>query len=89
MRFDISIEIKLADVMEKTVMARKDGRQCLIREQIGWIDIGKPYPQEVRIPVENGKEPYAPGKYTVDPACLYIDRYGKLALGRLRLLAAK
>lgn len=89
MKLDVPIEIKNAGVTEKTVTARKDGRQYLIREQVGWIDIGKPYPQEVRIPVENGKDPYAPGKYTVDPACLYLDRYSKLTLGRLRLLPAK
>jgi hypothetical protein len=89
MNIEISVEIKLAGVIEKAVRGKSDGREYLIREQVGYVDTGKPYPQEVRIPVETGREPYAVGKYMVDPACVYVDRYGKLSLGRLKLIAAK
>ncbi len=89
MKLEIAVEIKHAEVIEKAVRGRTDGREYLIREQLGYVDTGKPYPQEVRIPVENGREPYGPGKYTVDPSCLYVDRYGKLSLGRLKLVIAK
>ncbi len=89
MKLDIPIEVKLAGVIEKAVRGRADGREYLIREQVGYVDLGKPYPQEVRIPVETGREPYAVGKYVVEPSCLYVDRYGKLSLGRLKLVLAK
>jgi len=83
-KVEILIEVKSAAVMEKTVRG-KDGREYLIREQTAWADIGKPYPQEVRISLEKGQEPYPVGQYVMDPACLYVDRYGKLTLGRLKL----
>jgi hypothetical protein len=89
MKLEIAVEVKHADVIEKAVRGRTDGREYLIREQLGYVDTGKPYPQEVRIPVETGREPYAVGKYLVDPTCLYVDRYGKLSLGRVKLVPAK
>lgn len=81
------IEVRSTNVTQKTVRG-KDGKEYVIREQVGWIDLGKAYPQEVRIPVENGKEAYPPGKYDMDPSCIYVDRFGKLSLGRLRLIRA-
>jgi hypothetical protein len=88
MKFEISSEVNLAGITEKTVTG-KDGKEYLIREQVGWVDLGKPYPQEVRIPIQKGRDKYEPGKYLIDPACLYVDRYGQLSLGRLRLIAVK
>ena len=84
----VNIEVKSGEIAEKTVRG-KDGREYLIRDQVGWVDLGKAYPQEIKIPVEKGKEPYKPGKFVMDSACLYVDRYGTLSLGRLKLIAAK
>jgi hypothetical protein len=85
MKLEIIIEVKSGAVSEKTVRG-KDGREYLIREQGGWVDLGKPYPQEVRISLERGQEGYAAGQYLMDESCLYVDRYGKLSLGRLKLI---
>jgi hypothetical protein len=85
MKLEIIIEVKSGAVSEKTVRG-KDGREYLIREQAGWVDLGKPYPQEVRISLERGQEGYAAGEYLMDQSCLYVDRYGKLSLGRLKLV---
>ncbi len=85
----IKIEVKSPDVAEKSVVSKKDGQRYLIRSQAGWIDLGKFFPQEVRIPIDQGKEPYPVGKYTMDPSCLYVDRYGTLSLSRLRLVPLK
>jgi hypothetical protein len=85
MKFEIAVEIKSAEVLEKAIRT-KAGQDLQIREQIGWGDLGKPYPHEIRIPLEQGKAPYPVGKYLVDAGCVYVDRYGKLSLGRLRLI---
>jgi len=75
---------KSTAIQEKNVRS-KEGKEFLIREQIGWAYIGKDYPQEIRVPIEPGKTAYAPGNYDIDPSCIYPDRFGKLHLGRLRL----
>jgi len=85
MKLEINIEVKSGGVFEKTVRG-KDGREYLIREQYGWVDLGKPYPQEVRISLDRAQDPYSAGEYVMDRSCLYVDRYGKLSLGRLKLL---
>lgn len=85
MKLEIAVEVKSADVVERTHRGQT-GREFLFREQLGWVDLGKPYPQEVHIPVAKGREPYAPGTYMVDAACVYVDRYGKLSFGPLRLV---
>jgi hypothetical protein len=82
---NVRIEVKSAVVDQKTIRG-KDGKEFVIREQCGYVDLGKPYPQEIRIPVEQGKEAYPPGDYVMDPHCFYVDRFGKLSLGRLRLV---
>jgi len=84
---NIRIEIKSAEVVQKTIKG-KDGKEYLIREQSGWIDLGKAYPQEVRISLDQGMEPYLVGQFVLDRSSLYVDRYGKLTLGRLKLKAA-
>lgn len=84
----VKIEVKSTDVTQKTVRG-KNGKEYVIRDQAAWVDLGKVYPQEIRVPVELGKEPYPPGRYVSDPSCLYVDRFGNLSLGRLRLTPAK
>ena len=89
MKVEIPIEVKSTELLEKLVRSKKDGKEYLIREQTCWVDIGREYPQEIRVSVEAGKEPYPKGKYLMDPACLYVARYQTLSLGRLKLIAAR
>jgi hypothetical protein len=89
MKLEVPIEVKSVEVMQKTVRGNKDGKEYLIRSQTGWADLGKDYPQEIQIPLGAGQEPYPQGKHRLDPACLYIDRFGNLSLGRARLLPVK
>jgi hypothetical protein len=86
MKLENVIEVKSSHVAQRAVKSNKDGKDYLFRDQRGWIDLGKEYPTEIRIPLEPAQQPYAPGTYRVDPACLYVDRYGRLSLGRLRLV---
>lgn len=89
MKIEILVEVKSGNVAEKTIKSKRDGREYLIREQVGWADLGKEYPQEIRIPLEKSQEAYAAGRYQIDPACLYVDRFQTLSLGRIRLVQRK
>jgi hypothetical protein len=86
MSIQIQIEVKDAKVERKRI-TRKDGSQLEIGEQRAYVHVGKPYPTEIVIPVDiaAGQMPYDAGRYQMDPSCLYVDRYGKLSLGRLKL----
>jgi Helix-destabilising protein len=85
----IKIEIKSSEATQRTIKSKKDGKEYIFRNQSGWVDLGKAYPQEIQIPLDSEHAPYQVGKYIMDPTCLYVDRYGNLSLGRLRLVPAK
>jgi hypothetical protein len=85
MKFEIPIEVKSTNVQEKRGTSR-EGKQFHIREQSAYLDAGKAYPVEIKVPLDESAPPYPPGNYLVDPQCLYVDRYGQLALGRLKLM---
>ena len=85
MKFDVPVEVKSADVELKRGTS-KAGKPYEIREQHAYINLGKAYPVEFRFSLDEGRAAYSPGNYIVDPSCLYVDRYGQLALGRIRLL---
>jgi hypothetical protein len=84
-KVEITVEIKSRDVLTKRGIASKTGKEFAIHEQIGYVELEKPYPLEMRVPVESPEKPYSPGSYLVDPSCLYVNRYGQLQIGRLKL----
>ena len=81
----IKVEIKSAEVEVKNGTSQRTGKPYSIREQVGWgffVDAhGKPqpYPQRIRLTIEEGEEPYAPGTYQLAPASFYPDRFGQLS----------
>ena len=85
MKFEVTVEVKSRDVLTKRGIASKTGKEYAIHEQIGYVELEKPYPLEMRIPVQSPDTPYAPGTYLIDPSCLYVNRFGQLQLGRLKL----
>jgi Helix-destabilising protein len=85
MRLEIQIEIKSTDVDDKRGTSRA-GKPYHIREQFGYADLGKAYPVEIRVPLDANAPPYAPGTYAIHPDSLYVDRFGRLTLGRLKLV---
>ena len=42
---------------------------------------GAKYPTRIEVTPPKGQQQYAPGLYTFDAFSLYVDRFGKLALG--------
>jgi hypothetical protein len=83
----VEVEIKSQEISQKTVHG-KDGKVYVIREQHGWVNLGDEYPQKLKIPLEEGAGAYLPGQYLMSPKCLYVDRFGRLSLGRLNLVPA-
>jgi hypothetical protein len=52
-----------------------------IRSQLGYADMGKRYPSEVKIRLKDGQGAYPPGEYEVDLCkSTYVSKYGALAL---------
>ncbi|GHU14813.1 hypothetical protein FACS189441_5370 [Betaproteobacteria bacterium] len=91
----IKVEIKSAEVEVKSGTSNRTGKPYSIREQVGWgffVDShGKPqpYPQRIRLTIEDGEEPYAPGTYQLAPSSFYPDRFGQLSCrAKLQPIAA-
>lgn len=75
---DMTSEVKTINFPDK-----KTGERRSMRKQIGFIDMGGPYPEKVEISVEDAAQPWPEGKYLLDvESMLYLNRYGSLALGR-------
>lgn len=49
----------------------------------------QPYPQSFRIGMEKDQPAYPVGFYELHPRCIYVDRNGNLAVGRLHLVPVK
>lgn len=87
MNFEIAIEIKSLEIHERRGISRS-GKPFHIREQFGYIDLGKPYPLETRISLDQAAAAYPPGPYFLDPGSIYVNRFGQLAIGRMKLISA-
>lgn len=92
----IRIEVKSATVTPRNITIKsgpKVGQQSTFHEQEAYAYTTdregnlRPYPERIvlNIEVQDGQQPYAPGNYQPDPSCLYVDRFGSLTLGRMKL----
>lgn len=88
----IRIEVKTDAVNVKSGTSTRTGKPYSIREQEAWAHVlgrdGKPqpYPVSVVLPLGDDQPPYPPGQYTLDPTCLYVDRFRSLTLSKARLM---
>lgn len=88
----LKVEVSTLVVDTKNGTSAKTGKPYSIREQEAWITCygkdGKPYPHPQRMKVtldDDQPEPYPLGQYILDPASIYIDRFGQVAIrARLR-----
>jgi len=88
----IKIEISTAQFDEKRGTSARTGKPYAIREQEAWAYLtdrdGKPHPhpQRIRLTLDDDQpQPYPIGTYQLDPASLYVDRFGQIAIrARLR-----
>lgn len=82
-----AVEVKKVEVVEKTGTSTK-GRPYTIREQLVWVDLGKDYPELMRVRLEQGDPAYQPGRYVISDEALYLDKYQQLSVGRIKLRPA-
>lgn len=83
----MKIDIESSDVRE--VKGENAKGPWLIREQVGYADLGKRYPSELRIRLDKGVQAYAPGSYELDvQKSVFVDGYGNLKMGTLYLRPA-
>ena len=87
----IKIEIKSEEFDVKSGTSNRTGKPYSMREQVGWgffVDpkgAPYPYPQRVRLTLEEGEAPYKPGMYQLSPTSFYPDRYDQIVC-RAKLL---
>lgn len=75
----IRFEVKSTKVEEKHVTGRSSGKTFVIREQAAYMDVGKPYPVEVKLRLQD-LAPFEPGFYEVVQECFYVGRYGDVGV---------
>jgi len=86
----VLIEIESAELAIKRGVSQKTGKEYCIREQSGYLKLPDfKYPQRFKFALEDDAQPYAAGNYTLDPVSLWVNQYGELKLGRVRLLPAQ
>ena len=83
------VEVTDADVQTKSGTSAKTGRAYSIREQQGWLHLpGEPYPQKIKLNLEEGDSPYTVGRYQLLTSSFYVGRFGDLQV-RVRLDRSK
>ena len=88
----VQVETTVFDLKQGT--SAKTGKPYSIREQEAWMfgygRDGKPqpHPQKIKLTLDDDQQPYEIGTYQIDPASLYVDRFGQVAIRvRLRQIA--
>ncbi|MES9872657.1 MAG: single-stranded DNA-binding protein [Candidatus Sedimenticola sp. 6PFRAG7] len=67
-------------------VSKHNQRPYSFNKQEAWAHLpGQPYPSRMELTLDEGSSAYKQGNYTIQPESLYVDRFGKLALGTLKL----
>lgn len=87
----VRLEVDNTHVVERTMTYQ--GKPLVFREQEAYAFLlagdgsAARYPTLIKVGLEVGQQPYAKGLYLLSGTSLFVDKYGKLAIGRLRLAA--
>lgn len=84
----VRVEVKGTEVQEHKGTDGK-GRAYTIRKQHGYLDVGKAYPVEVSIRLNDGQSAFAPGWYELGSSCFYVARYGEVGVDLSKMTAAR
>jgi len=90
---NVSVETTVVD--NKSGISAKTNKPYNIREQEAWAFTfdreGKQqkHPQRIKLTLDDDQKPYEIGNYILDPASIYVDRFGQIAIrARLRAVVA-
>jgi hypothetical protein len=82
----MKLRVVEAKVMERNVVRKRDGKSFQFREQSAQVDLPNGERRVIAVSLEEGQAPYAPGVYDLLDTSFFVDRNGRLALGRLHLV---
>lgn len=83
----MKIEVKSVATTKKSGVAKATGKPFEITEQEGWIDFPSGERRRVKIALEDGANPYPIGAYGLSDESFFVNGFGGLEIGRLRLQA--
>lgn len=87
----LRVIVESAEVAEKSGVSAKTGKPYRIREQevyaylVDSHGVEKKFPAPMRLGLDDAP-PYQPGEYRLSPECLYVADFGRLTVGRIRLV---
>lgn len=85
----MKVTIDRAEVSERSGTTAQ-GKPYRIRTQLGYADLGKRYPSEIRIRLKDDAPAFAPGDYNIDLSqSVYVSKYGSLALSEELVLVSE
>lgn len=77
----------------KSGVSKKTQRPYSMRVQSVWVDLGKPFPNEVQVTLGDQQQPFPPGEYVVGLDCFHVSNFGDISVDlrkmQPRLQAAK
>ena len=77
----IIIEIVSTDVKSRSGTSARTGNAYSMREQIAYLHkSGEPYPEKIKINLDDGVSPYGVGNYNLAPSSFYVDKYDAIAV---------
>lgn len=81
----MKIRVVKSEVAQRNVTRKRDGKAFAFREQSAQVDMPNGERRVIAVSLEDGQGPYPPGDYTLMDSSFYVDRNGRLSLGRLHL----
>lgn len=81
----MKIRVTKAEVTERTVHRKRDGKAFTFREQPAQVDFPNGERRIVALSLDEGQAPYALGEYTILDSSFFVDQNNRLQLGRLHL----
>lgn len=87
----LKVEIKSQEVNVKEGVSKGTGKPYRIVEQSGYVsmpDLKDPsvmLTRRISITLDDNQKPFPPGAYTINDTSFYVNNFGALLLGRLKL----
>jgi hypothetical protein len=76
----IMIEVTSTEVKTRSGTSQR-GKAYTINEQAAYMHKGgDPYPEKIKINLENGQPPYMAGNYSLASSSFYVDQFGGIAV---------
>lgn len=84
----LKILVKDATVSTQSGTAKRTGKPYSMRSQSAWVEMGKPFPVEVKVTLGDDQLPFALGEYTLSSQCFRVNQYNELTLDLRHMKAA-